>query len=80
MKALWRRDSALRLERTMLVLDLRSWVLEVTDAVTWQRNGRSASVVSDCSIGALDNATTHNGALQTSERELHASRSQSLLA
>ena len=40
MKALWRRDSALRLERTMLVLDLRSWVLEVTDAVTWQWNGQ----------------------------------------
>ena len=41
MKALWRRARELRLERTMLVLDLRSWVLEVTEAVTWPLLSRS---------------------------------------
>ena len=41
MKALWRRDREERLESTMLVLDLRSWVEEVTEAVTWPLLSRS---------------------------------------
>lgn len=45
MKALWRRQSCPFLPSTMLVLDLRSWVDEVTEAVTWPLLSRSMIIL-----------------------------------